>query len=319
MATAARNQLCPAGAAAVGDPSDREITVVDRRTSALSSGPSREQLLRDGYTVASQVLPPAAVERNLELARRILTRQAEEYRRRHVSIGSLFDLLAEPDFVELIGWPATMTTLAALGFSYPRFQHGIVFNKPPRTPRTFWHQDGTMWNHAVSYEDRPLDLILIYYLIDTRPANGCLRVIPGSHRRRHPLHDGLSGTCTPELRRMQDPDSPAFQIFPDEVAVPVKAGDVVVTDARLLHAAHANESDADRTALSLWYLSAYEELPEVVRARYTLTGGLDSRLPYLPDHWPESARERLRTLLPPPYRGTAPPLPMHNAPGPDLR
>ena len=29
----------------------------------------------------------------------------------------------------------------------------------------------------------------MYYLVDTTPENGCLRVLAGSHLKRHPVHD----------------------------------------------------------------------------------------------------------------------------------
>ncbi len=133
------------------------------------------------------------------------------------AIGSLLDILRDPESVDLIGHPLTLAALRLLGFDDPRYEHGIVFNKLPRTPRTFWHQDGTAWDHPSAYTPDPQELILIYYLVDTTPRNGCLRVIPGSHRKRHPLHDHLRGSYTPDLRRMSDPSSPAFRSYEDEV------------------------------------------------------------------------------------------------------
>lgn len=287
----------------------------------VATASAREQLLRDGYTVLPGVLGSEEVRHFRALTARVLQAQQgnAEYREKHRAIGSLVDILREPGFVDLICHPGMRAGLASLGFPEPRYQHGIVFNKLPHTPRTFWHQDGTAWDHPSAYEAEPLDLILIYYLVDTTPANGCLRVIPGSHRRRHVLHSQLKGTYTPDLRAMKDPTSPAFQLYPDEQPVSVRAGSLVVTDARLLHAAHANDSDADRTALSLWYLPSYEALPEVLRARFTLRAGVDDRLPYLPQGWPAEATERLRRMLPPPYAGTETPLPMNNLPDQRLR
>lgn len=290
----------------------------DRTAGAMALTPEGESALalrRDGYTVLPGVLSPEEIQRYRALTQRLLVHhQDPEYREKHLSIGSLLDILREPGFVELICHPGMRAGLASLGFPEPRYQHGILFNKLPHTPRTFWHQDGTMWDHEASYQAEPLDLILIYYLVDTTPANGCLRVIPGSHRRRHALHAHLTETYTPDLRRMKDATSPAFQLYPDEASVAVRAGDVVVTDARLLHAAHANDSDADRTALSLWYVPSYEALPEPVRARFTLRAGHNDRLPYVPADWPPEAAERLRGLLPPPYQGHEAPLPMNNVP-----
>lgn len=281
---------------------------------------AREALLGDGYVVARRVLDAEALDACRGLGHALSSRlESQEYQRQHASIGSLLDVLVEPEVVELITCPRSFGVLGALGFPDARFLHGIVFDKPPHSPPTFWHQDGTSWNHPVSYEAQPPELILIYYLVDTTRDNGCLRVIPGSHRRRHPLHDWLAHSRTEELRRMADPDTPAFRRYPEEVALPVHAGDVVILDARLLHAAHANASGTRRTALSLWYAPDVAALPECVRARFSLEPREGARLPYVPEHWPRAARRRLRAVLPPRYSGAVAPLPIENNPGPRLR
>src|SRR3546814_3194700 len=59
-------------------------------------------------------------------------------------------------------------------------------------------------------------------LTDTTRENGCLRVIPGSHRHDHPLHH-LEAAHSAELQGFLNPDNPAFAAHPDEVAVPVRS------------------------------------------------------------------------------------------------
>ena len=86
-----------------------------------------------------------------------------------------------------------------------------------------------------------------YYLVDTTPSNGCLRVIKGSHLNRHPLHDILPNAHGEALQRVDDADHPAYQHFSGEVDISVKAGDLVIGDSRLLHASHGNRSDERRT------------------------------------------------------------------------
>ena len=61
----------------------------------------------------------------------------------------------------------------------------------------------------------------MYYLTDTTPHNGCLRVIPGSHRKRHRLHDQASPMYTDELRTYANPENIAFQLAEGEIDVPV--------------------------------------------------------------------------------------------------
>ena len=105
----------------------------------------------------------------------------------------------------------------------------------------------------------------MYYLIDTNRNNGCLRAIPGSHRKRHRLHD-LPPQGAEEIRDV-DESHPALLIDPDEVDVPVKAGDLVIGDHRLLHSAHP-KSQQRHTVVVLWFCPTYDQLPEAVQAIY---------------------------------------------------
>ena len=100
----------------------------------------------------------------------------------------------------------------------------------------------------------------MYYLTDTTSENGCLRVLPGTHRKEHPLHaqlglahsDDVRSGDTEEEAQARVAASPAHAPQPDEVHVPVKAGDVVIGDARVLHGAVANTTDEPRALLTLW-------------------------------------------------------------------
>ncbi len=65
-----------------------------------------------------------------------------------------------------------------------------------------------------------------------------------------PLHDILPNAHGAELQRVENPNHPAFQHFPDEVDIIVNAGDLVIGDSRLLHASHGNQSDEHRTVIT---------------------------------------------------------------------
>ena len=106
----------------------------------------------------------------------------------------------------------------------------------------------------------------MYYLVDTTPHNGCLSLLRGSHLQRHRMHDEVPDAHTDELRRFTDPDYSAYQSLAEEVDVPVKAGDLVIGDSRLLHSAHANKSDHRRTVVTLWYFPYFELLSDGLRA-----------------------------------------------------
>ena len=59
-------------------------------------------------------------------------------------------------------------------------------------PSLGWHQDGWYWDDvAAGYDAPPSQLFAMYYLTNTSAANGCLRVLPRSHRSPHALHEHL--------------------------------------------------------------------------------------------------------------------------------
>ena len=151
----------------------------------------------------------------------------------------------------------------------------------------------------------------MYYLVDTTPENGCLRVVPGSHVVRHPLHDAVPDAHTDDLRRADDMNHPAYARAEGEIDLCVKAGDLVIGDSRLLHAAHGNNSDKRRTVITLWYHPLYGDLPEPMRA--ALARPNPQR-----DAWPDTARARIAALVPT-YDGDVEPLPWNRTPGPELR
>lgn len=100
-----------------------------------------------------------------------------------------------------------------------------------------WHQDFLFWNQpTVAFAAEPTLVGCIAYLVDTSTHNGCLRVMPGSHRRYIPtlMHgDWLAH-------------------HPGEVDVPTSVGDLVIIDSRVWHATHANDSAHGRPMMILW-------------------------------------------------------------------
>ena len=92
-----------------------------------------------------------------------------------------------------------------------------------------------MWgDDPRAYGDYSPMIFLMYYLDDTSREKGCLRLLPGTHRRSHQLH-GLGTAHTKDINRIDDAHDPRFADYPGEVDVPLQAGDLVVGDARLFH------------------------------------------------------------------------------------
>jgi ectoine hydroxylase-related dioxygenase (phytanoyl-CoA dioxygenase family) len=254
--------------------------------------------------VLPQVLDGEVVAELRAHARARLASQDSEHFERFRYHGSMLPLDWRDELTaKLVAWPATIRALRDLGFSHPKWLSGYIISKPPRSPALWWHQDWWAWREPESFSPMPPQLFVMYYLRDVQPHDGCLRVIPGSHRRRHPLHDRLPEAHCPDLN---DPAAAADAQAPQrgEVAVPARAGDAVIGDVRLLHATYANESARHRTCVTLWYLPTYDALSESLQA-YVVDH------PFLPpkgwwDDPAEELRAPLRSMLPT-YRGHAEP------------
>ena len=149
--------------------------------------------------------------------------------------------------VQLLTWPKTMETLRIMGFPAPKLHNFYVSTKPPQSAALPWHSD-----LFYRYDDpAPAELFLIYYLSDTTPENGCLRVVPRSHKWSHD-------------KRHEQPDTPDKR--DDEVDVPIRAGDLFIGDRRILHATHANVTKDWRTCLTIAYAPLFDQLADPIKA-----------------------------------------------------
>ena len=277
---------------------------------SIDYGEKRKQLDRDGYCLLENIIDSGMLERLRDVTDQVLARTEAAHFEEKRSQGSVIPVFEHPSMAELIACPAVLAALAALGFADPKWGSGFIISKPPHSPPLFWHHDARFWDDPVSYTPQTIQCFLMIYLVDTTPHNGCLRLIPGSHLKRHPLHDQLPGAHAEDLGRMNDPDHPAYKRVAGEVDVPVKTGDVVMGSARLFHAAHGNQSDQRRTNITLWYYPAFAELPESIQA-------------YLAqDAWPAAWHEQTKDLvepLRPVYEGDAGPIRLNRTPGKDLK
>ena len=270
----------------------------------------REQLDREGFCLLEGIIDEAMLARLREATDRALARQAAAHFEQNRSQGSLIRVTGEPLMAQLIAYPPILAALAGLGFDAPKWGSGFIISKPPQSPPLFWHQDARFWNDSISYTSRTIQCFLMIYLVDTTPHNGCLRLIPGSHLQRHSLHDALPSAHEADLGRADDMEHQAFQRAEGEVDVPVKAGDVVMGSARLLHSAHGNQSDQRRTNITLWYYPDYANLPDSIRAYLGSTEW--------PAEWTGQNRALLEPLRPV-YEGDAEPIRLNRTPGPQLK
>ncbi|MDE0324197.1 MAG: phytanoyl-CoA dioxygenase family protein [Candidatus Poribacteria bacterium] len=269
-----------------------------------------DQLIADGYCVVADVLKEEMLTQLRTVTDELLDAQTEDQREAYRSSGSMISVYMHSLFAELVVYPRTLEALETLGFLRPKWSSGYVISKPPQSPPLFWHQDWWGWNDPCSYTALPQQLFLMYYLVDTTPYNGCLRVIKGSHLNRHLLHDILPDAHGEALQRVDDANHPAYQHFSGEVDIPVKAGDLVIGDSRLLHASHGNQSDERRTVITLWYHPFFALLPAPMQAHI---GRLRQRLA-----WSEADWKRIAEIAPV-CKSDVEPLKWNRNPGPELK
>lgn len=194
----------------------------------------------------------------------------------------------------LMVYPPLLATLAELGLADCKLHSCYASVKWPQSEALFWHRD-VFYPWA---ETRAPEVFVIYALGDTTVANGCLRVVPGSH-----LEVAARNWAMEQRRALQDP-KPRRDLSLDAVDVPLRAGDVVVGDRRLLHATYGNATAEARVCVTVAYAVGFAGLPEQVQAMIVAN-------PCLPEPgWWRRPRagwwleESLRSLLPV-YEGRA--------------
>ncbi len=157
----------------------------------------------------------------------------------------MFDTLKHPKTVEVLQ--------QIIGPNVKAMQ-SMLFIKASGKPGQAWHQD----EFFIPTRDRSLTGGWIA-LDDATTENGCLWVIPGSHKRgiiypQHP-HNDHRFDCTGEAYRFPYKDE-------DAIPVEVKTGSIVFFNGYLLHRSLPNRATSGyRRALVYHFMSAESFLP----------------------------------------------------------
>ncbi len=161
---------------------------------------------------------------------------------------------ADDLFREHLSNPIVCAAVAELiGDPVLRVWHDQVQYKPPRIGGpTVWHQDHPYWPII-----QPPDLVSAWVaLADADVENGCMWMVPGSHRWG-PHKGGTIGT-DPETFDPQ-PDLAALPAGTDVTPVPcpVRKGQVMFHHCLTWHGSPPNRSDRGRPAIAVHYMPGY--------------------------------------------------------------
>jgi ectoine hydroxylase-related dioxygenase (phytanoyl-CoA dioxygenase family) len=212
----------------------------------------KESFWEQGYLLVENVLPSDVVEELRRACDRLseqakgLTESTERFKLKAFDSGggNLVQQVAEPH--ELGGeWMSLARDSRILdvieGLLGPNIQlyYSMLMMKPPREGfKAPWHQDFAFFVHNRS------DILACMVAIDDATLeNGCIHVVPGSHKLGL-LNHFKDGVFTGVLTDPTPFDDPARQ-----VALPAKAGSLIIWHSLTLHSSQPNRSEKPRRGI----------------------------------------------------------------------
>ena len=121
-------------------------------------------------------------------------------------------------------------------------------SKDPYTGRaTPWHEDSAFWQGRLSSYDK---IVTIWLALDpTDRENGCMRVIPGTHRNgfsEYEAVDAARHTFDRQAKKVDESQAVYFELA---------AGECSLHDSRIMHGASANTSPRRRCGYTMRYFA----------------------------------------------------------------
>jgi ectoine hydroxylase-related dioxygenase (phytanoyl-CoA dioxygenase family) len=208
----------------------------EQRTSAL------EQYERDGYMMFRDVIDPELVAEANDHVAWLQERHPDV---RPEELGHLY-VKDDPFWVRLIG-DDRLLDIAELfvGPNIGLFASHYISKPPYSGKQVLWHQDGSLWPLE------PVEVVTLWLAVDhSTPENGCVRLIPGSHKNEFSevlLNDRVENVLGVEIPAADVDESRAV----DMVLAP---GDVEVHHPNIIHGSNANTSPNRRCGLTIRYI-----------------------------------------------------------------
>jgi ectoine hydroxylase-related dioxygenase (phytanoyl-CoA dioxygenase family) len=206
----------------------------------MVSEEQKEQFSRDGFVC----LPRLLSEREVAVLRAAIVDLGKRgFNLEGRQVGGLtrwdprfMQLVYSPKVGDLIG---EITTWESVYLHYSK----VNFNCARTGVAKTWHQDNVYWP-----ESPPRQITMWIAIDDADAANGCLWLLPGSHKNGVVSHTkGETGW------EITDDDLP--KLFPGlrPVQFPVKSGGALVFHGNVLHRSEPNRSERNRWAVTLGF------------------------------------------------------------------
>ena len=201
----------------------------------------RDQYEQDGFVTPDFCLDEEVINEIREAHDRLIAKHPEfsDYCSALLAYDTWYLNIARiPEILDMVG--------QVLGDDFALWNCSF-FAKPAKVgTMTPWHQDGEYW------PIEPLATCTVWIAIDeSTPENGCLRVIPGSHRPRrlakHNQNNAEGLALNLELDRDEFDEANAVDIV-------LNSGQVSLHDVYLFHGSEANHSDKPRRGMTLRFM-----------------------------------------------------------------
>ncbi|MGI9417943.1 MAG: phytanoyl-CoA dioxygenase family protein [Geminicoccaceae bacterium] len=168
-------------------------------------------------------------------------------------------LAQDPLWLEIASTPELLNVIAQLvGGDIVLWGSGY-FGKPAGVGKeTPWHQDGEYW------PIKPLATITAWVALDAATSeNGCLRVIPGSHRAGRLFEHGRDDGDHLTLNQVLGGD-----VFDEAEAVDVTLGpgEISLHDVYMIHGSLPNRSTKRRAGVTFRYMPASSQFDRALAA-----------------------------------------------------
>jgi phytanoyl-CoA hydroxylase len=170
-------------------------------------------------------------------------KQSREYKGSSLNYRKIQDLEWDPLFLAYIQNPLFRDITAKIIGDEVSCFRAMFMNKPAGQGVLLdWHQDGTgAWGLSIDPQ-----VTIWTALDDTRVANGCLRIVPGSHKSMIvPGRDLLN----PEESAIHAPEE-------KQLHVEMERGEVILLHNWTLHSSTPNQTNRPRRAFSTCYIDA---------------------------------------------------------------
>ncbi|WP_206098474.1 phytanoyl-CoA dioxygenase family protein [Paenibacillus montanisoli] len=200
-----------------------------------------EQFEKDGYVVIPDVLDAELMAE----FRSHVEWLARKYPNRRETLDHTL-VQFDPFWLRLVADPRLLDIAEQfIGPDIALFASSYFNKKAFEGEAVLWHQDGVYWPLE------PMNVVTLWLAVDdSTPENGCLRVIPGSHKldlKEYFVNKEVPNALESQIDLKHVDESQAVDLI-------LKAGSVSIHHPNIIHGSNANLSPHRRCGLTIRYI-----------------------------------------------------------------